>query len=387
MKLKMKNVSLLIILMNTLLYSQYPEAPEKWSTPVKLVEICSIRVASTPSISSDGNKLFMSGISYSNKTDSGWSAPILLNSNVNQNIARYPTISPDGKKLYFTKYLGGWNLFYSEWDTITNDWGVAKNCGPGVNGFEYGATYSAHPNDTTLIFDVSSQAYISYWNSSENKWGNGMRFPRDWAQFITDGGFWASSDLSKIYYVLRINGNYDIYVSYKDSSYDLGYTPFPKRLNIGLITDSLYNLGIYVGRNEVYPSLSPDGKTMFFAANYEGEGCIYVSRMLIDENGNPVSVQSENHEIPGKYELFNYPNPFNPSTTICYSLPQSDYITLKLFDILGKEVAILLNNEWKDAGFHNYQLIVDNYQLPSGIYIIFLEYKHGSIKNKTVLIK
>ncbi len=64
----------------------------------------------------------------------------------------------------------------------------------------------------------------------------------------------------------------------------------------------------------------------------------------------------------------NYPNPFNPSTTIGYQLPASSFVTLKIYDVLGREAASLINNEWKEAGNYNFQLSINNFQLTSGVY-------------------
>jgi len=80
--------------------------------------------------------------------------------------------------------------------------------------------------------------------------------------------------------------------------------------------------------------------------------------------------------IPNDFRLYqNYPNPFNPVTNIKYQIPKSSYVTLKVFDILGREVAVLVD-EIKEAGIHNYPFSIMNYQLSSGIY--FCQLKAGN---------
>jgi len=71
---------------------------------------------------------------------------------------------------------------------------------------------------------------------------------------------------------------------------------------------------------------------------------------------------------PEKFLLrSNFPNPFNPSTTICYELTVSGFVTLKVFDVLGNEVATLVNEE-QEAGTHIYVLEMGNYELSGGVY-------------------
>jgi hypothetical protein len=89
--------------------------------------------------------------------------------------------------------------------------------------------------------------------------------------------------------------------------------------------------------------------------------------------------------VPVVYELGqNYPNPFNPSTTIKFSIPESGMVTLRVFNMLGQEVATLLNGE-KAAGV--YEASFDASALSSGIYFYTLDSKNFSSTKKMVLLK
>ncbi len=78
-----------------------------------------------------------------------------------------------------------------------------------------------------------------------------------------------------------------------------------------------------------------------------------------------VGVQ-EGPEMPTHFELYqNYPNPFNPTTTIRYDLPTASHVVMKVFNILGQEVAVLINEE-KPAGKH--QVDFNSTKLASGVY-------------------
>lgn len=69
---------------------------------------------------------------------------------------------------------------------------------------------------------------------------------------------------------------------------------------------------------------------------------------------------------PLEFALYqNYPNPFNPVTTIKYQIPQSGTVTIKVYDVLGKEIATLANEE-KSAG--SYEVKFDASRLSSGVY-------------------
>ncbi|MFZ1518564.1 MAG: T9SS type A sorting domain-containing protein [Ignavibacteriaceae bacterium] len=90
---------------------------------------------------------------------------------------------------------------------------------------------------------------------------------------------------------------------------------------------------------------------------------------------------------PNEFRLDqNYPNPFNPSTSISYQSPKAGNVTLKVFDVLGREVATLVD-EYRNAGSYNVQFTMNNLQLSSGIY--FYQLKSGDYleTKKMLLIK
>lgn len=88
---------------------------------------------------------------------------------------------------------------------------------------------------------------------------------------------------------------------------------------------------------------------------------------------------------PDKFNLYqNYPNPFNPTTTIKYSIPQENKVTLKIYDVIGNEVATLVNGN-KPAGTYNVTFNANN--LASGIYFYRLEAGNYISIKKLILLK
>lgn len=89
--------------------------------------------------------------------------------------------------------------------------------------------------------------------------------------------------------------------------------------------------------------------------------------------------------VPSKYELAqNYPNPFNPSTTIKYAIPSAGNVQLKIYNVLGSEVATLIS-DYQEAG--NYEVIFNAENLSSGIYLYTLKTNNKIITKKMMLVK
>ena len=97
----------------------------------------------------------------------------------------------------------------------------------------------------------------------------------------------------------------------------------------------------------------------------------------------PVSVEDET--IPARFQLSqNYPNPFNPVTSIQYAVSSQQFVSLKVYDVLGNEVATLVNEE-KSAD--SYVVRFDGQRLTSGIYIYKLETNNYLDVKKMILMK
>lgn len=109
---------------------------------------------------------------------------------------------------------------------------------------------------------------------------------------------------------------------------------------------------------------------------------------------NTSSTAGGNENLPKEFSLFqNYPNPFNPETIITYHISEFGFVTMKMFDLLGKEIATLVD-EFKQPGIYSYHLSINNmpagsqyYQLPTGIYFYTLTSSRGTITKKMILAK
>lgn len=110
---------------------------------------------------------------------------------------------------------------------------------------------------------------------------------------------------------------------------------------------------------------------------------VYGLELSIVPNKDIINAQLLN-EIPTSYSLTNYPNPFNPSTTINYQLPESGYVTIKVYDMLGKEIATLVN-ESKNAGSYNVHF--DASKLTSGVYVYTITANNFIQSKKMLLVK
>ena len=103
------------------------------------------------------------------------------------------------------------------------------------------------------------------------------------------------------------------------------------------------------------------------------------------EGDSLVGISGNGNGVPLDYSLQqNYPNPFNPVTEITYAIPRSGNVVLKVYDMLGKEVAALVN-DFKQAGYYSVEFNAEN--VSSGVYVYKLVSGDFSAQRKMVVIR
>ncbi|MEO8512819.1 MAG: PQQ-dependent sugar dehydrogenase [Ignavibacteria bacterium] len=159
-----------------------------------------------------------------------------------------------------------------------------------------------------------------------------------------------------------------------------------------------YIYGDYCGR-QVYKLLYQNGivteqdfvataPSLLFSFGVDQQNELYA--LCSDGNiykmqGTVIGINGDPEVIPEGYSLEqNYPNPFNPSTVIKYSVPVNSFVTLKVFDVTGREVTALVN-ETKNAGSYSAEWNASAY--PSGVYFLRMTSSGNTFEKKMVLIK
>ncbi len=167
---------------------------------------------------------------------------------------------------------------------------------------------------------------------------------------MLDGGAIAYTPNGEVYFTIRYDANPLWYKTMHKASF---FCPADNRL---MLFGTIFNL-------------NPDTAQVLFMTKWD----------------NVTGVEQEPYSTPTSYNLSqNYPNPFNPTTTINYELPVAANVTIKIYDVLGEELAVLVNEE-KPAGTHSVAFNAAN--LPSGTYFYRLTTNNFSQTKKMVLLR
>ncbi|GEM_PF-6850285 len=132
--------------------------------------------------------------------------------------------------------------------------------------------------------------------------------------------------------------------------------------------------------------LTESGNQLEVEVDTNASGSVKVrSITLITVGATPATLVKASAQMPEKFVLAqNYPNPFNPSTQIEFSIPKDGYVTLKVYDMLGREVATLVNGELTAS---SYSITWNASNSASGVYLYKLDAGNYSVTKKMVLMK
>lgn len=185
------------------------------------------------------------------------------------------------------------------------------------------------------------------------------------------------------------------------SGYDLesGYRFNPNMSSLDFPIPGTGSLNLRLGITVSIPQSTPEGeytdtihiitcytglrRTMEAQAYASSCDCDYTFAIYTINVGNGTGVRDE--ALPQHFMLpQNYPNPFNPSTTIRYELPKVSFVALKVYNVLGQEVATLVN-EKREAGRYEIEFRANN--LPSGVYFYRIKASESIQTRKLLLMK
>ena len=153
----------------------------------------------------------------------------------------------------------------------------------------------------------------------------------------------------------------------------------PSYIGIKYWRDEQINLNSFIGSNiKIRFYNKTDG-------GVQGDGFYFDNFRVVDYRDTATSITQVGSEIPKNYDLSqNFPNPFNPVTTIKFAIPKNGNVTLKIFDVMGRLVDVNLNGFLK-AGYYDSEFDATN--LASGIYFYTLTAGDFKDTKKMLLIK
>ncbi|MGV8018236.1 MAG: YCF48-related protein [Ignavibacteria bacterium] len=299
-----------------------------------------------------------------------------------------------------TGYAGGWSLLSDSAIFKTSDGGETW-----------------HPVIVSGLFGVDKFSFIN----SYTGWAAGYGYNKEFVVKTTDGGsnwFMVYTDPvhTDYFYSLQfLNANTGWVIGLKSAGPSLiikttdggvtwthqyhNHTTNWELYDIQMINENtgwiVGDVGVIVKttngganwRAQINPSFGFAMFAVYFSGIDTGLAVGMMGRIIKTVNGGgPVSVSILSTEVPSSFTLYqNYPNPFNPETRIRYSLPNSSFVNLVVYDALGRVVQTLVNNENQAAG--TYEAVFDASRIPSGVYYYRLTAEGFSETRKMVVLK
>ncbi len=274
-----------------------------------------------------------------------------------------PSVSDDGT-IYVGPVVGGDGKQIATYDTDLNYLGSAVDGPPAI-----ARTLEVTADGLTLYWmPFTAQKTFIYKRADEfsafelaDSAHFGMSIESSTWHPVT-GQLWVSNDAGRGNDITK--GNLFYY------AYDVESKTFTEALSWDSPEDGEFARGI---------AFNSDGTDAYIGTFSTGTPRLQKLSMVVD------GVEVISSEVPNGYELSqNYPNPFNPSTIINFSIPNSGLVTIRVFDILGQEVAELIN-EVKSAG--TYQVDFNAANLSTGMYVYRITSGKFNATRKMMLVK
>lgn len=335
-------------------------------------------------------------------------AYIYMTSNGGSNWSLVHTVTGSGARLngiWFKDTING----FAQGEPFGGRWQLWKTTNRGLNWdstglYLNGTNYTSFSNslcgkmnlpDSILFFGAN-------YNNSESRVYRSTNFGRNWdllttgINHIMTGLFYLRVGSQKVYlggnkyYSISSNaGNNWATVDSNSQASALvcAVTDYYSSPALLLKTDTLGWQSIYINWSNNWYSITASGLRGLNNMNgfdytvyaVGDSGKIYFKGILY-----PL-VKKEGIEIPEKYSLSqNYPNPFNPSSVIRFRIKETGFVTLKIFDVTGKEITSLINEKLHPG---EYETIFDGTLLPGGVYFYSLSAGDYKETKKMVLIK
>jgi hypothetical protein len=252
--------------------------------------------------------------------------------------------------------------------------------GAGLFKFPLSGTLPVHQNNGLWGIDASASHKISDlqfdYGQDRNSNGDDILYYATRADAgNNDDGIWRVDDINSFFAVpVKIITEIELYGG--DDNINA---------RSGLALDAAGNLILFENANEHIFFISPPG-----------EGSKNSFTTICYDSIKTTGATDANEKISGlpfEFKLNqNYPNPFNPSTTISFQLAEPTTVSLRVYNLLGEEVSVLLNNEFKSSGYHSIVFNAEHLSpkgsvLTSGVYIYTLHAGSKIFKNKMTLMK
>jgi hypothetical protein len=318
---------------------------------------------------------------------------VIISGRFNQPEATFGDSTVTGRGGFIAKYDSDGRFVWVRPAVSTGLLATITDIGIGDDGSVYGIGYfpdtvvigtttlvSGGGNDTFVLRldDTGAPLYVDQITGSDPVFGLTLSMDAS-SEFFTVGGYFSGTiEIGDTSLSLGSSSTGGFMAAYTLGGFVDWAVPANEVAAFNIVRDSdSQGTGAFVFTG-VFRSRMAIGDTTFETRGVED---VFVSRLNTD---GTVGVETTSQK-PETYSLSqNYPNPFNPSTTIEFSLPAAEFVSIKVFNTLGEEVATLVSQELS-AGSYRYQW--DAAQQTSGVY--FYQIRAGSFKDtkRMVLVK